>query len=951
MIDGQRLVQLDAGERLLALFANAGRSAQGGALLRQCLHGRVQALPVSLSNVPDVEATLLQAAWLAFLSAEQQADLAMFEPLLVRLGDLNQPMQAKWPLLKEDAREAGQSAGLSFTLKGTASAGIAVTATRQVEGLVGPAGEDFVLLSVAGDVAVEAGARLPVNLGLAQASSTASGGAQLEYVTHHSRDRILAEALLASVGHAGSPFNLQSASAYLTAFPHGAVHLAGNGDLRLAANFSLSAAPGLAVPRTGSVKVDVRASWRGAYRTRLSLPDPGDPSHVQVEVSRTEASETALGVAAKVDIDTAALSRQLKDVVSLARVANRRVTALVARLDPFFQPGTLLKSRVAALVKDWEADPALKSLLQSVAGLGASGDPGELVEKHLASELNRTGKLWERTSASVARDVLTSLQDAGGHSVLATNLGLRLSSSLEALLNGLHDELQARIRHVVGESVAYREMIDGLNALDFGLGGHCDTIDDRVLEVAGPVRKLLSSFQSSVSDLARKVEAYLTSRLAVQFGFGGASAHSAGLVFRAVFDARSAQAADLYARLFTQDLAESFASLRSHPQDVELVEGQFTKVLSRSSYSMGSLNFADIALDTKAILKSQVTFTIDHSGTISAIVEGSIEKEQQGLGEAECVSFGNRVELQGQRDNARASVTLRIVKTDKSLRREELKAFVAPLAEAGILRGTAEPVALANWEMWKPVGVKGLACRLGLECQLASEEILELLQVTRSAQGVAVAGAAFDAERVRVAAAAAIAREVFGAGAGSTLRRKIDLLLLRLSRQTQGVPADLAGGIAWASRLPRTIDKEIGHHVWESLPGEAQNGAVPLQWASDLVKSLCLALENMRRLVTLKPVTGEAAGPGEITQAQAQACEDDMLEAMSPWVQTEGLSFRDMLGSSDRSDIAEVTLALLSTVQALATKGRKFRDVRATMERLDPVGAKPLSPPVLVALC
>lgn len=951
MIDGQRLLQLEAGERLLGLFAAAGQNAEAGSLLKRCLQDRLQVLPDALSRQPDVGASLLQAAWMAFLSAEQNADLSRYELLLARLGEMNQPLQMKWPLLQEDAREARQSAGLSFMLKGSASAAVAVTATRHVEGLTSRADEDFVLLSVTGDVAADAGAKLPVNLGLAQASSSASGAARLEFVTHHSRDRILAEAVLASLSQAGSPFSLQSVSAFLRAFPHGAVHVAGNGDLRVAANFSLAAGAGLTVPGTASVKLDASASWRGAYRTRLSLPDPGDPWHVQVEVSRTEASEAALGIAAKVDIDTAALSRQLKDVVSHTRAANRSVTAIVARLDPFFQPGTLLKSRLAALVKDWAADPALKSLLQGVVGLGASGDPGELVEKHLVSELGRAGKLWERTSASVARDVLASLQDAGGHSLLATTMGLRLSSSLEVLLKGLHEELQARLRQVVGESVAYREMVDALNALDFGLDGKCEAVDERVLEVAEPVRKVLSGFQSSVSDLARKVEAYLTSRLAVQFGFGGASAHSAGIVFRAVFDARSLQAADLYARLFTQDLAESFAALRSHPQDVELVEGQFTKVLSRSSYSVGSLNFADIALDTKAILKSQASFMIDHNGAIRAIVEGSVEKEQRGLGETECVSFGNRVELQGQRENARASVTLRIVKTDKSLRREELKAFVAPLAAAGILGSTAEPVALAHWEMWKPVGVRGLACRLALECQLSNEEIMELLQVTRNAQGVAFAAAAYDAERVRLAAAEAIAREVFGAGAGSMLRRKIDLLLLRLSRQTQGVPAELVAGIAWTSTLPRAIDKEIGHHVWESLPGEAQSGAVPLQWAGDLVKSLCLALENMRRLVTLKPVPGQAAGPDEITQAQALACEDEMLKALSPWVQTEGLSFRDLLGSADRSDIAEVTLALLRTVQALATKGRRFRDVRATMERLDPVGTKPLSPPVLVALC
>jgi hypothetical protein len=951
MIDGQGLLQLDAGERLLMLFAAAGRSPQGVALLRQNLLTRAQVLPETLSGLPACGSALVQAAWMALLTAEQQADLARFEPLLAPLGEMSQPVQVTWPLLKEDAREAGQTAGLSFMLKGAASAGLAFTATRVVEGLSAPAGEGHVVLAVTGDVAGEAGAKLPVNLGLAQLSASASGGTRVEFVTHHSRDTLFAEAVLKSLATLGSPFSLRSVSTFLQAFPHGAVQLAGKGELRLAANFSLSGVPGQAVPGTGSFRIDASASWRGAYRTRLSLIEPGDPSHVQVEVSRNEGSETSLGVAAKVDIDTAALSRQFKDVILLARSAKGHVSSLVARLDPFFQPGALLKARLAGLVKEWSLDPALKPVLLGIAGLGRDGEPGELLEKQIARQLNAYGKLWEASSREAAHDLLQSVQEAGGHTVLASNVALRLSSSLELLLKALHDELQAGIRQIVSESTAYQEMIAALNALDFGLGGHCLTVDERVNEVIGPVRKLLTGFQSSVSDLSRKVETYLTSRLAVQFGFGGTSGSSSGLVFKAVFDARSERAGTLYARLFTDGLDESFEAMRGSPQDVELIEGQLTRVLSRSSYSVGSLNFADIALDTKAILKAQASFSIDQAGVITAHVEGCIEKEQSGLGETERVSFGNRVELQAQRTSANASVTLRIVKTDKSLRREELRAFVAPLAGAGLLSVTAEPLALSSWEMWKPAGGKGIACRLGLECRLASEEILELLQLVRSSNGIVDGASAFDRERVRREAAMALVAEVFGHGSGQVLRRKMDLLLMRLSRQVEGVPAELAAGIAWVAGLAQRVDREINRHVWESLPSESQAGAEPLQWAGDLVKGLCVALENMRHLVVLQPVASDAAGAGEITQARALACEEDMLKALSPWVQTEGLSFRDLLGSSDRSDIAEVTLALLRTVQVLATKGRRFRDVRATLERLDPAGAKPLSPAVLIALC
>jgi len=52
MIDGQGLLQLDAGERLLMLFAAAGRSPQGVALLRQNLLTRAQVLPEILSGLP-----------------------------------------------------------------------------------------------------------------------------------------------------------------------------------------------------------------------------------------------------------------------------------------------------------------------------------------------------------------------------------------------------------------------------------------------------------------------------------------------------------------------------------------------------------------------------------------------------------------------------------------------------------------------------------------------------------------------------------------------------------------------------------------------------------------------------------------------------------------------------------------------------------------------------------
>jgi hypothetical protein len=781
-------------------------------------------------------------------------------------------------------------------------------------------------------------------------SATARGATRLSFATSHARETLLAEAVVSSVRAMGSPFRLSDVSAFLGAHPRGAITLTGNGDLKLAMNVALTAATGPAVPGTGSVKIDASASWNGAYATRLTLADAGDPSHVQVEVKRSESAQTSLGVAARLDVDASALSRQLKGVLSAARGALQGLAALMSKLDPFFQPGTLLRGRLSSLVKDWAVDPALKPVLLALAGLGVEGEPGDVLEKQLERQLNLHAKLWEQSSRDVALDVMRALQDAGGQSVLANNVALRLSSDLQVLLNALQAELLSEVRRLVSDNDVYREAVETLNALDFGLAGRCQAIDERANEVVVPLQKMLCGFQASVAGLVRKAETYLTSRLAVQFGFGAAGSGSDGLVLKAVFDARSAQAPALFSRLISDDLAGSLEALRGCPQAVEVIEGQFTRVLSRSSYSAGSLNLADISLDAKAVLKSQVSFAIDQAGNISAIVEGGINKEQSGLGETECVSFGNRVELQSQRTSANATVSLRITKIDTSLRREELRAFVAPLAGAGLLGVTAEPLALANWEMWKPAGAKGVACRLGLACRLSSEEILALLQLTRGAGGVVEGSTALDVERIRRAAAEAIMLEVFGHGSGDVLRRKIDLLLLRLSRQVQVAPGDFAAGIAWVAGLPRPLDREINRHVWESLPGEAQAGAQPLQWAGDLVKGLCVALEKMRSLVVLKPVSGDVAGPGEITQAQALSCEQEMLNALVPWVQTEGLSFRDLLGSADRSDIAEVTLALLRTVQALATQGRRFRDVQATMEQLDPGGAKPLTPPVVVTL-
>ncbi len=950
MVDGQRLLQIDAGEKLLTFFAVAGRSAPGSAALRAALARGASVVPDEIASLAGCGPAVLQAAWLSLVTAEQQAELRRFEPLLARVGEPGALMPIRWPLLKEDMRSDRRGAGLAFLLKGSAAACIEIACAPRVEGLSAAEGEALVVLSLAGDVAGEAGAKRPVNLGLASASATARGDTKLSFVTPHARETMLAEAVVSSVRAMGSPFSLEDVSAFLRAHPRGAVMLTGNGELRLAMNVALSAATGPAVPGTGSVKIDARASWNGAYATRLTLADPADPSHVQMEVKRSESAQASLGVAARLDVDASALSRQLKGVLAAARGAHHGVAALMAKLDPFFQPGTLLKTRVSSLVKEWSVDPALKPVLLALAGLGVDGEPGDVLEKQLERQLNLHAKLWEQSSREVALDVMRALQEAGGHSVLAGNVAQRFSSDLQVLLNALQAELLSEVRRLVTENAVYQEAVDALNALDFGLAGRCQTIDERANEIVGPVRKMLCGFQASVAGLVRKVETYLTSRLAVQFGFGAARSVSDGLVLKAIFDAGSAQAPALFSRLFSDDLAGSLEALRGCSQAVEVIEGQFTRVLSRSSYSAGSLSFADILLDTKAVLKAQATFTIDQAGSISAIVEGGIDKEQSGLGEAECVSFGNRVELQSQRTSANASVSLRITKTDTSLRREELRAFVAPLAGAGLLGITAEPLALANWEMWKPAGARGIACRLGLECRLSSEEILTLLQLTRGAGGVVDGASALDVERIRRAAAEAIALEVFGQGSGEVLRRKIDLLLLRLARQVQGVPGELAGGIAFVAGLSRPLEREINRHVWESLPSEAQAGAQPLQWAGDLVRGLCVALEKMRRLVVLKPVGGDVAGPGEITQAQALTCEHEMLKALSPWVQTEGLSFRDLLGSADRSDIAEVTLALLRTVQALATQGRRFRDVRATMERLDSVGVKPLSPPVVVGL-
>ncbi len=924
---------LKAGEALLRLYAAAAAKPA----TKNSLAAGPGALPAALLSLVQGPGIDLAAAWKLLAEEVGQPELTKFAPLLNPL-----PANAasiEWPILKGDVTTDTKAAGIGISLKGGAEAslefvgGANAPADGIASGVSAPANERFLRISVNGAISGSAAAKAPINIGSIGVETAADAEAHLSYLTHHPKGSIFAEAVLESLAHLRSPFRLASALDFLNAFPSGAVLLDTSAGLKFALNVALAAPFNVGVPGTASVAIAAKARVRGAYNIVLIS---AVPNLVRLALQRKKVAGQELGATIKLDLDLSAITAQVKAAIRQAKDVSAKVDGFIAKLDPYFTPGTLLKGKIQSLVADLVEDKDAKELVSQALGFGAEGEPAGVLTKLIEDQINALDTLWDAKQQDVVKKLTANITDAmdipGAGEALAGELAPRLNK----LLDGLQDDLRDHITKLVTDNKVFESLKSALNDLGSNIQGVFDTIDERAAALLGPVRERLANFQQTVHSLLEEIDWYVNDALQVEIALLKSKNVALTLDLDLTFDTSKPDAAALYESVFFDDFVTVLSRIRKAPAGVVKVQKTgFTQYVERLSSSAIKVVFGKFEFTAGAVLKSSVKFETNDGVITGAEVRGDIDKNDKSGDMRERVVL---VSSQRLREGHAQQITLDISvsRTNGASSRSDVAAFFRPLT-AQLAPAAAVEWADAQWYEWCAApGVHAIPSTLSVTRSLSDDELMTLLQLTRDGNGIAREAAKFNPLLVHRAGAAALQVTLFdpNKAAGKGARR----LFEGLRKRNVPVPGnDVQSGLLWAMNNP--IDQAIIQYAVK-LPVAALDHVDRTMRAARMLLELPKAINSMRQIVISKPVAGDHAKPGEMTMEDASRWGQKVVDNLNQWVRTDRSTTENPFGWGDNSDIDPAMVAFFLVLKDLAKPGK----LTLSMELLDRDTLKPRDP-------
>ena len=953
------ILSLRACETLLKIYA----AASGNQTLIDTLVAGPDSLPARLVDLVDDSGIDVAAAWKLLAEETGQTDLIKFAPLLNRLNNQAAPQTVTWPILNEDLNRGSKTSGISFGLNSHIKASLefesgakAPTASSATKVPL-LADEKLVRIAASGAIVGSANAKVPLNIGSIGATASSDGCVKLSYYTHHLEDTVFASSVLDSLSQLRSPFSLSSTASFFTAFPKGVMQLETAADLRLTFNLALTAPFNMGVPSTASLSVGAKARVSGAYQVTITKPGTSTPQ-VRLTLERVASTAKEFAASLKTDLDVSTLAAHVKQVLTRAKDVNTEVSDLIARLDPYFTPGTLLKSRIETMVARLIKEERVNDLVLKALGFSGAGLPGDMLAKLIEDKINALDGLWDTEQNLAVKSLVDRIANATQVPEMGVALGEHLAPRLHELLDGLQNDLHSRLWMLVADIQVFKELQSALNDIGTPVKGVCDTINERTQALLGPIRTMLNKYQATVSNLLDQIASYVDDTVRMRIDVLESQTATRTLDIDVIFDATSAQAGALYSRMFTDDLTSVFDAItKAPPGVVQIQKTALSACVQELSRSGVTLNFGKLAFAFNKILTVGVKFKIDESGTIDAIIEETVDSQASFFNTRERVVFVSSQKLQTGHAQA-TTLALSVNRCAKAVSSGDVAAFFKPLVGAQILPNSVPQNAILQWAAWRSkANAEAIACQLSLARNLSDSEILSLLQLTRDDDGIARAKVPFEVSTIQQAAAQALHVSMFGNQGGldeAPVQNGVGkiygtgaLLLFDIlrKRQASSAASGIPAGLVWLANLRGTLEGAIKQYAIH-LPDTAERQLERTKVAARMVADLAEAFEAMRYIVIAKPVMSAPAQPGEMTAETATRLGKGIVEKLSRWVMTDGPSFENLIGLSDSSDIDAATIGLFRAMQILVGPGQ----LTATMELLDRETLKPLEPKMIASL-
>lgn len=621
--------------------------------------------------------------------------------------------------------------GRLFKLAGGASSGIRIQANPPLpEGI-----PDSILepstLSLTFQGAIHADAELvdrntSVSLKL---GTKLSAEAELQYYFGHSSDTVVANALLTSLRHLKSPFDVKEIYSEIQDGKHlNAIRLTAQGSMGFAGQIGFANA--FSIDKGGEVTAGVDAhvgfelSEAGRFDYLITKAEGAD--HLYVRVSRARTGISQLSESLSVGID---MSQWAERVYPEIRNHLSAASSLLDEAKEFLPGAKALQESLEKALNVAIDESSLKDEIKRALGFTTGERIDTIIANKLLPQLETTTSIWQENTTNAARTVTAELFDRID---LGTEVENRLQKKLEKQLKSAFDDLHEKLKQEVSALID-RLPADKLEQMVKDLGAdvimRIENADDRIAELALLVREQLDIVQQRLARLKQPFEDASKAKILFKYEALRRDEDARSLDIQFTLDPMHPDAQEALNEIISGKLGPYLAKKRTHA--ILNVSGNYKRY--KEIVESKRFNVVLFGLGFNSTTESSIRsiFSVDPQGNIQAISSQEWEKRYGRSVDIRRLTFANAREINASREFQDITVNFGLSMEDKELEAEELVAFLLPFEQLGLLRTGVTARAIGHIGTSRPGHVE-----LGLA--LTTEQLDRMIHKAEASDGDAV---------------------------------------------------------------------------------------------------------------------------------------------------------------------------------------------------------------------
>jgi hypothetical protein len=576
--------------------------------------------------------------------------------------------------------------GLLFKLAGGASSGIRIQANPTLpEGIPSSILEPSTLsLAFQGamhaDAEVEGrGSSMSLRLG-----SKISAEAELQYYFGHSSDTIVANALLTSLRHLKSPFDITDIYSEIQDGKHlNAIRLTAQASMGFEGQIGFANA--VATGKGGEISAGIDAhvgftlSESGRFDYLITKAEGLD--HLFVRVTRAHSGISQVTESLDIVIDMTHWAKrvypEIRDHLSACGDLLEEAKTLLPGSETI---QNTLKEALQTAIKESNLKDEIKGALGSSSGERID----TIISNKLLPQLEATTAIWQENTLTAARSVVAELFDSVD---LSTDIENKLQLKLEKKLKSAFDDLHAGLKQEAGaiiDRLPTEELEKKLQAIGAGIDARIRQAADKTAELTRVMREQLDIIQQRLARLKKPFEDASKAKILFKHEALRREEDGRNLDIQFTLNPRHADAQEVLTEILSARLGPYLVNKRS--EAILNISGNYNRYKEIVESKRFNVVLFGLGFNSSTETRIRSIFTVDPQGNIQAITGQEWEKRYGRSVDIRRLTFANAREINASRNFQDITVNFGLSMEDKELQAEELVSYLLPFEQLGLLR-------------------------------------------------------------------------------------------------------------------------------------------------------------------------------------------------------------------------------------------------------------------------